>query len=172
MKRTFIIATAMILTAGATKVNAQLANYTVTTPNLTENSSTADNKSAGVAGVNTMVTESFSKTFPGVANVIWSKSEKTTWGYFKQQGVPVRVSYNQKGRLMYTIKYYGQSQVSEFIQNTLVREGYSMPVVQVTEIKSRYNTINLVRMEDQHSIVTVKIGIAGDVTVYEEFNKG
>lgn len=172
MKRTFIIAATMILAAGASKVNAQLANYTVTTPNLTENSSTADNKTTGVAGVNTMVTESFSKAFPGVANVIWSKSENTTWGYFKQQGVPVRVSYNQKGRLLYTIKYFGQSQVSEFIQNSLVREGYKMAVVQVTEIKSRYNTFNLVKMEDKNSIVTVKIDAAGDVSVYEEFNKG
>jgi hypothetical protein len=172
MKRTFFIAASLFLAAGASKVNAQLTNYSVTTPNLTENRTDADNKRASVAGVSTVVTENFSKTFPGVANVVWTKADKTTWGYFKQHGIPVRVSYNEKGKLLYTITYYNASQVSPLVENAIIREGYTMPIVQVTEIKARYNTFNLVRMEDKYSIVTLKVTPNGDVSVYEEFNKG
>jgi hypothetical protein len=171
MKRTFFLAASFILVAGASKVNAQLANYTVTAPNLTENSTIADSKSASVAGVSTTVTDHFSKNFPGVSNVIWTKSENTTWGYFKQHDIPVRVSYNQKGRLLYTIRYYEKSQVSPLVASAVTSEGFTMPIVRVTEIKSRYTTTNLVTMEDESSIVTVKVGAGGDISVYEEFNK-
>jgi hypothetical protein len=172
MKRTFFISASFILVMGASKVNAQLANYTVTAPNLTENATVADNKSTAVAGVSTTISENFSKNFPGVSNVVWTKADKTTWGYFKEQGVPVRASYNEKGKLLYTIRYYNQSQVSPDLQRTIVKEGYSMPIVHVTEIKSRYNTTSLVKLEDNFSIVTLKVGANGDVTVYEELTKG
>ena len=172
MKKTLIIAASLFLAAGASKVNAQLANYTVTAPNLTENRTNADNKSASVAGVSSNVTDNFSKTFPGVANVIWSKADNATWGYFKQQSVPVRVCYNGKGKLLYTISYLSGSQVSSGIKKMVTNEGYSMPIVHVTEIKSRYNTVNLVMMEDESSIVTLKVLANGDVSLYEEVKKG
>lgn len=47
-----------------------------------------------------------------------------------------------------------------------------MPIIHVTEIKSRYNTFNLVKMEDKYSIVTLKVSANGDVSVYEELTKG
>jgi hypothetical protein len=172
MKKTFFITASLILAVGASKVNAQLANYTVAAPNLTENRTDADNRNAGVAGVSSTDTDNFSKTFPGVANVIWSKADNATWGYFKRQSIPVRVCYNEKGKLLYTISYLNGTQVSPRIKSTVAREGYSMPIVHVTEIKSRYNTINLVQMEDESSIVTLKVASNGDVSVYEEFKKG
>jgi hypothetical protein len=171
MKRTFFLAASFMLVAGASKLNAQLANYTVTAPNLTESSTIADSKSASLAGVSTTIADHFSKNFPGVSNVIWTKAENTTWGYFKQHDIPVRVSYNQKGRLLYTIRYYNKSQVSPLIESAVSREGFTMPIVHVTEIKSRYTTTNLVTMEDQFSIVTVKVSASGDISVYEELNK-
>jgi hypothetical protein len=137
-----------------------------------ETSTDADNRSAKVAGVSSTVTDNFSKTFPGIANVIWSKADNATWGYFKQQSIPVRVCYNEKGKLLYTISNLSGSQVSPRIKNMVTREGYSMPIVHVTEIKSRYNTVNLVQMEDESSIVTLKVASNGDVSVYEELKKG
>lgn len=172
MKRTFLIAASLFLIAGASKVNAQLANYTVTAPNFTENTADADNKSASVAGVSATVTSHFSKNFPGVANVIWTNADKTTWGYFKQHGIQTRVNYNEKGKLVYTIRYYNQDQVSPLVKSAVTREGYTMPIVHVTEIKLRYNTFNLVKMEDRNSIVTLKVSLNGDVSVYEELSKG
>jgi hypothetical protein len=172
MKKTFFIAASFILAMGASKVNAQLANYTVTAPNLTENRTDADIRSTGVAGVSSTVTENFSKTFPGVADVIWSKADDATWGYFKKQSIPVRVCYNAKGKLLYTISYLNGTQVSPHVKNMVAREGYSMPIVNVIEIKSRYNTVNLVQMEDESSIVTLKVASNGDVSVYKELKKG
>jgi len=172
MKRSFFLAASFILVAGASTVNAQLANYTVTAPNLTENATDANNKSASVAGVNTAVTESFSKNFPGVSNVTMSKADKTTWGYFKQDDIPVRVSYNEKGKLLYTIRYYNGSQVLPSVQNALTREGFTLPITHVTEIKTRYSTFNLVKMEDKNSIITVRVSPNAEVSVVEELNKG
>ena len=172
MKKVLFISASLFFVLGATTVNAQLANYTVTAPNLTENTSDAGNRSASVAGVNTTVTENFSKTFPGVVNVMWTKADKTTWGYFKQHDVQVRVSYNEKGKLLYTIRYYNQHQVSQSVKDAVKREGFSMPIVHVTEVKARYNTINFVKMEDSHSIITLCVKANGDVSVYEELNKG
>jgi hypothetical protein len=171
MKKTFFIAASLILVAGASKVNAQLANYTVTAPNLTENTAEA-NKTTSAAAVNATVTDHFAKKFPGVSNVVWTKAENTTWGYFKQHDVAVRVSYNEKGKLLYTIRYYNASQVLPSVQSTVTREGYTMPIVQVTEINTPYNTFNLVKMEDKYSIVTLRVTPNGDVSVYEELTKG
>jgi len=47
-----------------------------------------------------------------------------------------------------------------------------MPIVHVTEIKSCYNTFSLVKMEDKSTILSVKVSANGDVSVYEELNKG
>ena len=60
MKKSFFIAASLLLAVGASKVNAQLANYTVTAPNLTENRTDADSRSASVAGVSSTVTDNFS----------------------------------------------------------------------------------------------------------------
>ena len=172
MKRTFFLAASLTLTVGASKLNAQLANYTVTAPNLTENTTDADNRNATVAGVNSTVTQNFSKRFSGVSNVTWTKADNTTWGYFNQHGIPVRVCYNEKGKLLYTIRYFNASQVSSYVRAAVSREGYTMPIVHVTEIKSRYNTFSLVKMEDKSTILSVKVSANGDVSVYEELNKG
>lgn len=173
MKRTFFLAASFVLSISASKVNAQLASYSVPTPQLTANAyEEGSTKHESLAGVNTMVSENFSKKFPGVGNVIWTKVDRTTFGYFKQQGVPVRVSYNNKGKLLYTIRYYNDAQVSPIIRDAVTREGYVMPIVHVTEIKSRYATTHLVIMEDENSIVTVTVGPGGNVTPYQELSKG
>ena len=172
MKRTFFLAASFVLSIGALSVNAQTASYSFSTPNLTANKSGDDNtKGLTVAGVNTTVTENFAKNFPGVANVTWTQANKTTWGYFKQHGVPVRVSYNQKGKLVYTIRYYNEEQVSPIVKEKLNSEGFTMKIVLVTEIKSRYSTTQVVKMENEKSIITLTINQAGVINVAEEFNK-
>jgi hypothetical protein len=172
MKRTFFLAASFMLSMGALSVNAQTASYSFTSPNLSANKTVEDNtRGSAVAGVNTAVTDNFAKKFPGVSNVIWSQANKTTWGYFKQHGVPVRVSYNQNGKLMYTIRYYNEDQVSPIIKQKLNSEGFTMKIVNVTEVKSRYSTTQVVKMENDKSIITLTINQAGEVYVAEEFNK-
>jgi hypothetical protein len=171
MKKTFVLAVSFILATGTSAVNAQLSNYTVTAPNLTENTTVQNNNNA-TPGVGSTVTENFSKAFPGVANVIWTKTDEATWAYFRQNGMPVRISYNEEGKLLYTIRYYTKSQVSTILKNTIEKEGYTLPIVNVTEIKSRYNTFNIVVMEDKFSILKLKVGANGDVSVCEELKKG
>lgn len=83
MKKTFLIAASLLLAAGVSKVNAQLANYTVTATNLTEDKSNVDNNRASVAGVNTTVTEHFSKNFRGVVKCYLDKGRQNNMGLFQ-----------------------------------------------------------------------------------------
>lgn len=172
MKKTLFLAASFVLSICALSVNAQTASYSFSTPNLTANKSGDDNvKGLTVAGVNTAVTDNFTKKFPGVTNVTWTQVNKTTWGYFKQHGVPVRVSYNQKGKLMYTIRYYNAEQVSPIVKEKLNNKGFTMKIVLLTEIKSRYSTTQVVKMENDQSIITLTINQAGEINAAEEFNK-
>ena len=106
-----------------------------------------------------------------MTNVTWTQVNKTTWGYFKQHGVPVRVSYNQKGKLMYTIRYYNAEQVSPIVKEKLNNKGFTMKIVLLTEIKSRYSTTQVVKMENDQTIITLTINQAGEINAAEEFNK-
>lgn len=124
------------------------------------------------ATVSTTVMENFSRNFPGATKVIWSTFDKRISGYFQQNGVPVRVIYNKKGKLVYTIRYYNATQVPSKVADAAIAAGYQMPVINVTEIKTRFSVCHLVQMEDKNSITTLLIGDNNEPTVYEEIKKG
>jgi hypothetical protein len=49
--------------------------------------------------------------------------------------------------------------------------GYDMNITHVTEIKRRYTTTWLVKMEDETSFLTIRVNPDGELSVYEEYNK-
>jgi hypothetical protein len=168
-----VLAATFIFSIGVVSANAQMASYTASATNMAslylgEENSTNENTTT----VNSDVMKEFSKNFPGVNNVIWSMANNQTFGYFEQNGVPVRVTYSKKGKLEYTIKYFDRTNAPSKVTNKVVAAGYSLPVVLVTEIKTRHSVCHLVKMEDEKSIITVLVGSNTDPSVYEEITKG
>ena len=72
---------------------------------------------------------------------------------------------------MYTIRYYNAEQVSPIVKEKLNNKGFTMKIVLLTEIKSRYSTTQVVKMENDQSIITLTINQAGEINAVEEFNK-
>jgi hypothetical protein len=58
------------------------------------------------------------------------------------------------------------------IAGKVANAGFDMHIAHIIEIKTRFSVCHLVKLEDEHSIVTVLVGANGDTTVYEELTKG
>src|SRR5688572_21266696 len=121
--------------------------------------------------VSAKVLDNFQKTFQNSSEVLWSAKGKATCAYFKQNGSPVRVVYNEKGKLQSTTRYYDGDKIPMEIRNTISRNGFDLDIVHATEIRTRYSTSTFVNMENRKSYLTVQILPNGEISVVQEYKK-
>jgi len=65
--------------------------------------------------------------------------------------------YNKKGRLLYTIDYYGEKGLPVAVRTTVKSEYYDYSIISVEEVKVQGRHIYLVDMEDAATIKTVRV---------------
>lgn len=138
-----------------------------------QNSTSSHSNSIAVddrSSVNSEVLKSFETRYKNVSEVNWSVNQKTTSVSFVKDGTSMRCTYDQKGRLEYTLAYYKTGKLPTHIIREVRRSGYTMPITQVIEVVRRNTTTNIVKMEDNYRYVTLKLQ-DGDLEVHEDFRK-
>lgn len=138
-----------------------------------QNSTSGRNNAVAVderSAVNAEVLKSFESKFKNVSEVNWSVTQKTTSVSFVKNGTSMKCTYDEKGRLEYSLAYYKGAKVPARLINEVRRSGYTMQITQVIEVVRRNTTTNFVKMEDDYSYVTLKIQ-DGDIEVHENFRK-
>lgn len=172
MKKTFPVLFAASLFFAAVNVNAQQNAFAVNNPVSDYGYSDAKEeiKPIDIDDVNAEALTDFSAKHKDATEVKWSAGAKTLSVYFKENDVQMRSTYTQNGKLEYTISYYLGSHIPQKFKNLVAGKGYHMEVKQVTEIQRRHHTIDLVRLEDANTILTLRV-VGSEVEPYETLNK-
>jgi hypothetical protein len=172
MKKTFPVLFAGSLLFAAANVNAQQNAFAVNNSVSEYGYSDAKDevKSIDIDDVNAEALTDFTTKHKEATDVKWTAGNKTISVYFKQNDVPMRSTYTEKGKLQYTVSYYLGSHVPQKFRNLAVRQHYHMDVKQVTELQYRHRTVELVRLEDANTVLNARIE-GNELVPYETLNK-
>ena len=121
--------------------------------------------------VSEKVLKIFSNTFPGVENTKWYEYETYYEAYFDKDDIKCRVRFDLEGKIMNTIRYYGEKTVSPFLKAKISQKYPGKKIFGVTEVNNEdelsYNFV----LEDEKNWVHVKSDGTGHMEVTDKFKK-
>lgn len=121
--------------------------------------------------VSEKVLKIFNSTFPGVENTHWYEYDNYYEAYFDNGDVKCRAKFDANGKLISTIRYYGEKMVSPFLKAKLAAKFPGKTIFGVTEENSDSElTYNFV-LEDSKTWTHVKSDGTGQMEVTEKFKK-
>lgn len=157
----------LIFSALAT--TAQGNSYASINPVAYSIGNTADKELASTE-VNAAALSDFNKKHKAAADVMWTESGSLLSVYFTKDGVKKRSTYNEKGKLEYTVSYLTLEQAPRDVRNIITSQYAGVKIVQITEINRKGSTYHYVKFEDATSFFTVQI-LNGEVDLFETINK-
>lgn len=120
--------------------------------------------------VNINAVRDFKTNFRNATNVKWTLHENGASVFFTNDGMKMRSTYNQKGRKMYTLKYYDESRMPVELRQRVKSNYYDHNIAVVTEAITNSQTYYLVKMENAKEFLTIKV-IDDEMSVYEQITK-
>ena len=121
--------------------------------------------------VNEKVLKVFSSVFPSVQNAKWYEYENYYEAYFDRDDIKCRVRFDLNGKVLSTIRYYGEKNVSPFLKAKLAQKYPGKTIFGVTEVNSDYELAYNVVLEDEKGWMHVKSDGAGLLEVTDKFKK-
>jgi hypothetical protein len=103
------------------------------------------------------VTNAFGKSFKSATNVNWSKVDKNFQASFTVDGKETKALYNKKGRLVYTISYGSEKDLSSENRKMVKGAYVDYTITSAIEIKEDNRTIWVIKLEDITSLVFVRL---------------
>jgi hypothetical protein len=90
--------------------------------------------------------------------VIWSKIDAKHYrAYFVKDGITVRAGFNQKGKLMYTFRYYSEEHLPKDILRRIMDSYPCRNIYGIVEVTFAGKTAYLVDLEDKRSWLKIKV---------------
>jgi hypothetical protein len=131
----------------------------------------AAEKTLAASEVNATALTHFTSHNKSASGAVWTANGNLQSVYFTSNNARMRSTYNEKGKLQYTLGYYTLAQSPKSIRD-LVKADYSkMTVVLVTEVNRRgKEKYHLVKMEDEKSFLTIRV-LNGETELYEKITK-
>jgi hypothetical protein len=121
--------------------------------------------------VNEKVLKTFGKMFPSVENAKWYDYENYYEAYFDKDDVKCRVRFDIDGKIISTIRYYGESKVSPFLKAKLANRYPGKTIFGVTEVNSDFELNYHFVLEDDKNWMHVKSDGTGVMEVTDKFKK-
>ena len=127
--------------------------------------------SSFAAHVNDEVLKMFSNSYPDAKSISWTEQTGSYLVYFKKKDISYRVLYDEKGNVVYSIKYYGVDNLSPVILNRVKKEYPAFTVNSVVE-KSTENQVEYhIIVEDAKKLVSLKADPLGNFEVENTLHK-
>ena len=121
--------------------------------------------------VSEKVLKIFSNTFPGVENAKWYEYETYYEAYFDKDDIKCRVRFDLDGKIMNTIRYYGEKTVSPFLRAKITQKYPGKKIFGVTEVNNEYELSYNFVLEDEKNWLHVKSDGTGQMEVTDKFKK-
>ncbi len=107
---------------------------------------------------NSNAVKTFKSLFGDVPSVIWTKIDrKHDRAYFVNDGITVRAGFNQKGKLMYTFRYYTEEHLPKDILLRIMQSYPCRNIFGIVEVNVAGKTAYLVDLEDKRSWLKIKV---------------
>src|SRR5829696_2850852 len=121
--------------------------------------------------VNEKVLKIFSKVFPSVENAKWYEYETYYEAYFDKDDIKCRVRFDLDGKILSTIRYYGEKTVSPFLKAKISQKYPGKKIFGITEVNTETELSYNVVLEDEKNWVHVKADGTGQMEVTDKFKK-
>ncbi|KIC95001.1 hypothetical protein [Flavihumibacter solisilvae] len=128
----------------------------------------ADPKGNAMIFLESNLLKKFNKAFPEAKDAVWYRDGNMTRFYFHGDGTIVRSAMNEKGRLLFTIRYYEPDHLPRAVASAIrdAFPGYKMR--QVTEVSIDEKIAFIVKVDGMDDWLQVKY-LDGDVTILQKF---
>lgn len=120
--------------------------------------------------VNAVALTNFNRNNKDASSVLWTQNGSLVSVYFHKDGVRSRSTYNEKGRLEYTLRYLTIDQAPRDVRYVVNGEYKGIKVVNITEINRKNFTYYFVKFEDATSFFTIQI-TNGEFELFETIKK-
>lgn len=121
--------------------------------------------------VSEKVLKLFKANFPAVQDAKWYEYENYYQVYFDRDDVKCRIKYDFDGKIISTIRYYGESMVCPFLKAKLSQRFPGKKIFGVTEMTSDNEMTYDFVLEDEKGWTQVRSDATGQMTVTEKFKK-
>jgi len=124
--------------------------------------------------VNEKAVKKFEKEFPHANQPSWYKAEDGYIASFKTDDVLTKVSYDEKGRYLHTIHYYGEKMLPKDVRQIIKSVYYDYSITSVVEIHSNETygeTTYVVTIEDASSMKILQISNF-EILSIKDYKKG
>jgi hypothetical protein len=120
---------------------------------------------------NEKVLTAFNKTFRHVQEVSWTEMTDMYEVKFKQDEIATKVTYDREGRILRTLRYYGESRLPILVLSALHDRFADKKVYGVVEESSEEGTYYHITLETAKNWIEVKADTYGTLTVEKKFKK-
>jgi S-adenosylhomocysteine hydrolase len=121
--------------------------------------------------VNEKVLQAFEQAFKNASDVIWHEGKDGYEVKFKHNAIDSRVSYDQEGNILRTIRYYGEEQLPLLVRAKLQKQYAGQKVFGVTELSAEGVLDYYIVLEDETTWRHVKCNSTGDMQTYKKYRK-
>ena len=126
---------------------------------------------APIDEINEKVLKAFNETFTSAQNVTWHEYEDYTQANFEVDKVQVRAQYAEDGRLIRTIRYYGEKELLPNIVVKLKKKYQGKEITGVTESSSDDEVSFVINIRDENHWYIVKTDVYGNLQQAEKFKR-
>jgi hypothetical protein len=123
------------------------------------------------SNVTEKVLKAFKATFTSAENVTWHEYDNVYQANFKQDEVQIRAQYDEDGRLLKTIRYYGETQLMPSIVAKLRKKYSGKEIFGVTETSSDQEVSFVINIKDEDNWYIVKSDIFGNLEQTDKFKR-
>jgi hypothetical protein len=117
------------------------------------------------------VLKAFKETFTTATDVTWHEYENVYQANFKQAEVQIRAQYDGDGKLLRTIRYYGESQLMPNIVARLKKKYGDKEIFGVTETTSDQEVSFVINLKDENNWYIVKSDVYGNLEQTDKFKR-
>ena len=110
-----------------------------------------------VSEVNSKILRNFYRTYGEKTDATWSKTDNGFAVSFQNNEMKTNVYYRNSGAIDYKINYYFEDQLPKEIRHLIKSNFYDYSITQVSEVHKDDSIGYYVKIEDKHSIKTVRI---------------
>lgn len=121
--------------------------------------------------VNEKILKAFNETFADARDVSWYDYEDYSQANFVVDRVQVRAQYSEDGKLLRTIRYYGEKELLPSVVAKLKKKYAGKEIAGVTELSSDAEVSFTINIRDENNWYIVKSDVYGNLERIEKFKR-
>ncbi len=99
----------------------------------------------------------FEKSFRNISDKHWYVLVDGFIAYFKKNDMQMKAAYDEMGNWLHTLSFYQENKLPRDVRQLIKREYYDYSIYLVAEIDKDNKIIYLVKMENENSLITVRV---------------